>query len=45
METFAFGFGTRGKAHVKDEYAKASNLVKGVRVLKEYLIAMDKTMN
>lgn len=45
METFAFGFGSRGQAHVKDEYVKVSNLVKGVKVLREYLIAMDNVLS
>ena len=42
IETFAFGFGTKGCAHAKNEYVKANNLYKGVRVLEEYIKNLDK---
>jgi succinyl-diaminopimelate desuccinylase len=41
IESFAFGFGTRGKAHTKNEYVKISNLYKGVEVLKDYVKSLD----
>lgn len=41
VESFAFGFGSRGCAHIKDEYVKIKNLVNGVEVLKDYLSALD----
>ncbi len=42
IETFAFGFGSRGCAHIKNEYVSVNNLHKGVIVLKDYLMALDK---
>ncbi|MFH1767962.1 MAG: ArgE/DapE family deacylase [Candidatus Omnitrophota bacterium] len=39
---FAFGFGSRGTAHTKNEYVKANNLSKGCNVLLDYLISLDK---
>lgn len=42
IETFAFGFGTRGCAHIKDEYVVIDNLVKGAAVLKAYVHRLDR---
>ncbi len=42
IECFAFGFGSKGCAHTEGEYVEIDNLVKGVKVLKEYLICLDK---
>lgn len=44
IETFAFGFGSRGCAHVKDEYVKIDNLYKGVKVLEEYVKELDRRL-
>lgn len=41
IESFASGFGCWGCAHIKDEYVKIDNLIKGVQVLKDYLLALD----
>lgn len=41
IETFAFGFGSKGCAHVRNEYVKVSNLYKGVKVLEDYLKRLD----
>ncbi|MCM8773379.1 MAG: ArgE/DapE family deacylase [Candidatus Omnitrophica bacterium] len=41
IENFAFGFGSRGCAHIKDEYVKIDNLYKGYNVLKSFLINLD----
>ena len=42
IESFAFGFGTEGCAHTKNEYVKIKNLYKGVDVLKDYIVSLDK---
>ncbi|UCC94702.1 MAG: M20/M25/M40 family metallo-hydrolase [Candidatus Omnitrophota bacterium] len=44
IETFAFGFGTKGCAHTKDEYVKVDNLYKGIEVLCEYVKKLDKKL-
>ncbi len=44
IDTFAFGFGSRGCAHVKDEYVTVKNLVKGTEVLFDYICAMDEVL-
>ncbi|UCD14842.1 MAG: ArgE/DapE family deacylase [Candidatus Omnitrophota bacterium] len=41
IETFSFGFGSKGCAHIKNEYVKISNLYRGVRVLEDFLTAAD----
>jgi len=41
IETFAFGFGTKGCAHTKNEYVTIANLTRGVRVLRDYIINLD----
>jgi len=42
IESFAFGFGSKGNAHTKNEYVKISNLEKGVKVLEDYVKKLDK---
>ncbi|MBN2482722.1 MAG: M20 family metallopeptidase [Candidatus Omnitrophica bacterium] len=42
IESFAFGFGSRGCAHTVNEYVKVSNLIKGTKVLYEYLEKLDR---
>ena len=42
IKAFAFGFGSKGCAHTKNEYVRVSNLYKGVQVLKDYLLSLDK---
>ncbi|MFA6281080.1 MAG: ArgE/DapE family deacylase [Candidatus Omnitrophota bacterium] len=41
IESFAFGFGSKGNAHTKNEYVKISNLEKGAKVLEEYVRRLD----
>jgi succinyl-diaminopimelate desuccinylase len=41
IDTFAFGFGAKGCAHVKNEYAKLGNLYKGIDVLEDYVKKLD----
>lgn len=41
IESFSFGFGSKGNAHVKDEYVTIDNLNKGVKVLYEYVKELD----
>ena len=41
IDTFAFGFGSKGCAHTTNEYVKIDNLVKGVKILKTYLLQLD----
>ncbi|MFA5271163.1 MAG: ArgE/DapE family deacylase [Candidatus Omnitrophota bacterium] len=41
IESFAFGFGSKGNAHTKNEYVKISNLENGVKVLEEYVRKLD----
>lgn len=45
IEGFAFGFGTKGQAHAKNEYVKIANLTKGVEVLAGYVQALDAFFN
>jgi acetylornithine deacetylase/succinyl-diaminopimelate desuccinylase-like protein len=42
IDSFAFGFGSRKNAHVRNESVKIANLYKGVRVLEDYVKEMDK---
>ncbi|MDD4955080.1 MAG: ArgE/DapE family deacylase [Candidatus Omnitrophica bacterium] len=41
IDSFSFGFGSKGNAHVKNESVKIENLNKGIKVLVEYVKAMD----
>ncbi|MEI8349336.1 MAG: M20/M25/M40 family metallo-hydrolase [Candidatus Omnitrophota bacterium] len=41
IESFAFGFGSKGNAHIKNESVKIDNLYKGVAVLEDYVKALD----
>jgi succinyl-diaminopimelate desuccinylase len=41
IESFAFGFGSKGNAHIKNESVKLSNLRKGVGVLVDYVQRLD----
>jgi succinyl-diaminopimelate desuccinylase len=41
VESFAFGFGSKGNAHAKNEYVKISNLDKGVKALEDYIRRLD----
>lgn len=41
IESFAFGFGSKGQAHAKNEYVKVDNLRKGVKILMDYLLEFD----
>lgn len=45
IETFAFGFGTKKCAHIKNEYVKIGNLDKGVKVLEEYVCRLDEYLD
>ena len=42
IESFAFGFGSKGNAHTKNESVKIANLDKGVKVLKDYVRRLDE---
>lgn len=42
IEGFAFGFGSKGNAHTKNEYVKIANLGRGAQVLEEYVKQIDK---
>ena len=42
IETFAFGFGTKGCAHTKNEYVAIANLTRAVEVLRDYIVALDR---
>ncbi len=42
IDSFAFGFGSRKNAHVRNESVKIANLYKGVRVLEDYVKEMDR---
>lgn len=44
IDSFAFGFGTKGQAHTKDEYVKIDNLYKGVKVLESYIRKIDNLL-
>jgi succinyl-diaminopimelate desuccinylase len=41
IESFAFGFGSKGNAHTKNECIKISNIHKGVEVLVDYVQRLD----
>ena len=41
IESFAFGFGSKGNAHVKNESVKIANLDKGIKVLEDYVKQLD----
>ncbi|MFA5008252.1 MAG: ArgE/DapE family deacylase [Candidatus Omnitrophota bacterium] len=41
IESFAFGFGSKGNAHIKNESVKIDNLNKGIKVLREYVKQLD----
>ncbi|MDP2922596.1 MAG: ArgE/DapE family deacylase [Candidatus Omnitrophota bacterium] len=41
IESFAFGFGSQGQAHAKNEYVKVDNLRKGIAILMDYLLEFD----
>ncbi|MCK9613921.1 MAG: ArgE/DapE family deacylase [Candidatus Omnitrophica bacterium] len=42
IESFAFGFGSKGNAHAKNESVKIANLDKGIKVLEEYVRGLDE---
>ncbi|MCM8831798.1 MAG: ArgE/DapE family deacylase [Candidatus Omnitrophica bacterium] len=44
IETFSFGCGTKGQAHTKDEYVKIDNLLKGVKILEDYVKTLDENI-
>ena len=41
IQTIAFGFGTKGRAHTTNEYVKIDNLIKGIKVLEDYIKKLD----
>jgi succinyl-diaminopimelate desuccinylase len=41
IESFAFGFGTKGQAHAKNEYVRINNIHKGIAVLGDYIKSLD----
>lgn len=41
IESFAFGFGSKGNAHIKNEAVEIDNLYKGIKVLKDYVEQLD----
>jgi succinyl-diaminopimelate desuccinylase len=45
IESFAFGFGTKGQAHSKNEYVKVNNLAKGAKALEDYVKRLDEHFN
>ncbi|MCK4809887.1 MAG: ArgE/DapE family deacylase [Candidatus Omnitrophica bacterium] len=45
IESFAFGFGSRGCAHITNEYVKVRNLSKGMQVLKDYVLELDRFLS
>ncbi len=45
IESFAFGFGSRGCAHITNEYVKVINLRKGIKVLKDYVLELDRFLS
>ena len=45
IEAFAFGFGTEGCAHAKNEYVAIANLTNGVKVLKDYIVSLDRYLD
>jgi len=42
IESFSFGFGSKGNAHIKNESVKTANLEKGVKVLEDYVKQLDE---
>lgn len=42
IPAFATGFGSSGTAHATDEYAKISTLIKGSKLLEQFLINFDR---
>jgi acetylornithine deacetylase/succinyl-diaminopimelate desuccinylase-like protein len=42
IPAFGTGFGTKGTAHSTDEYAKISTLVKGAKLLEQFLITFNQ---
>jgi len=44
IETFAFGFGTKGCAHTRNEYVAIANLIRGAGVLKDYIVNLDRRL-
>lgn len=45
IPSFAFGFGSSGCAHTKNEYVKLDNLIKGKKILLDYLISLDSKLS
>ncbi|MFH1771635.1 MAG: M20/M25/M40 family metallo-hydrolase [Candidatus Omnitrophota bacterium] len=45
IDAFAFGFGSKGCAHAKNEYVKIKNLIKGVNILEDYVKELDFRLN
>jgi len=41
IEGFCFGFGSKGCAHSANEYVKIKDLCQGIKVLKDYVLALD----
>ena len=41
VESFSFGFGSKGNAHIKNESVKIDNLNKGVEILNNYVKQLD----
>jgi succinyl-diaminopimelate desuccinylase len=41
VESFSFGFGSKGNAHIKNESVKINNLNKGVKILNDYVKQLD----
>jgi acetylornithine deacetylase/succinyl-diaminopimelate desuccinylase-like protein len=41
IQTIAFGFGTRAQGHTTNEYVKIDNLIKGIKVLEDYIKKLD----
>ena len=45
IKSFAFGFGSSGTAHAKNEYARISHLKKGAAVLLDYVKTLDNKLH
>jgi len=41
VDSFSFGFGSKGNAHIKNESVKIDNLNKGVKILSDYIKQLD----
>lgn len=41
VESFSFGFGSKGNAHIKNESVKIDNLNKGIKILNDYVKQLD----